>query len=327
MSISSHPKLEGFDLIQATYKQIGDHAIRVDILIPQTPYTGKRPTLVRTHGGALVACDSLFMDFFPHWASDLALKYGAVIVSPNYRLMPESTSSEIYDDVDDFWKWLHSPALTDLLANHTTATEIDLTRILTTGDSAGGLLSLYLALTYPSQIRASTAGYPWVNPSSAGFQAPRTTLPFGVHTPESVIDDTVAAAASGQIVSSDRSPARLAFMLAAVEHGRLAGFYENQAEGSSRRELFYPAKKLEEPGMSIPRGGIAIWHGRQDTVVPLEDVEQFMVRLLEATKGLPSGGKVVLALRDGDHGFDMDNRYEDEWLQNALKLAVDAWLE
>ena len=267
------------------------------------------------------------MDFFPHWASDLALKYGAVIVSPNYRLMPESTSSEIYDDVDDFWKWLHSPALTELLANHTTATEIDLTRILTTGDSAGGLLSLYLALTYPSQIRASTAGYPWVNPSSAGFQAPRTTLPFGVHTPESVIDDTVAAAASGQIVSSDRSPARLAFMLAAVEHGRLAGFYEHQAEGSSRRELFYPAKKLEEPGMSIPRGGIAIWHGRQDTVVPLEDVEQFMVRLLEATKGLPSGGKVVLALRDGDHGFDMDNRYEDEWLQNALKLAVDAWLE
>ena len=54
MSISSHPKLEGFDLIQATYKQIGDHAIRVDILIPQTPYMGKRPTLVRTHGGALV---------------------------------------------------------------------------------------------------------------------------------------------------------------------------------------------------------------------------------------------------------------------------------
>ncbi|KAE8377101.1 Alpha/Beta hydrolase protein [Aspergillus bertholletiae] len=327
MSIPYHPKLEGFDIVQATYKQIGEHAIRVDILIPQTPHTGKRPILVRTHGGALVAGDSLFMDFFPHWASDVARKHGAVVVSPNYRLMPESRSSEIYDDIDDFWKWLHSPALVDLLANHTAPTEIDLTRILTTGDSAGGLLSIYLALTYPSQIRASTAGYPWVNPSSQSFQAPRKILPFGVHTPESIIHDTVAAAASGSIVSSDYSPSRVGFMLAAVEHGRLAGFYERQTEASSSKELFYPAKKLEEPGLSIPKGGIAVWHGRQDTVVPLEDVEGFMVRLREATKGLPGSDRVVLALQDGDHGFDMDSRYEDEWLQEAIKSAVETWLE
>lgn len=66
MSIPSHPKLEGFDIIQATYKQIGDHAIRVDILIPQTPYSGKRPTFVRTHGGALVTTPPAQLALYGH---------------------------------------------------------------------------------------------------------------------------------------------------------------------------------------------------------------------------------------------------------------------
>lgn len=54
MSIQSHPKLAGLDLIQATYKKVGDHEIRTDIFIPQKPFTGKRPVILRFHGGGLV---------------------------------------------------------------------------------------------------------------------------------------------------------------------------------------------------------------------------------------------------------------------------------
>jgi acetyl esterase/lipase len=50
----AHPRFQGFDLIQATYKHVGDHAVRVDVLVPQTLETGKRPTIVRFHGGGLV---------------------------------------------------------------------------------------------------------------------------------------------------------------------------------------------------------------------------------------------------------------------------------
>ena len=56
MAIPSGVKLEGFDIIEATYKKIGDHGIRTDILVPRTPTlsSGKQPVIIRIHGGALV---------------------------------------------------------------------------------------------------------------------------------------------------------------------------------------------------------------------------------------------------------------------------------
>lgn len=50
----TEPKLEGFELLQAPYKTIKGHEIRVDVLVPRTAFTGKRPIIVRFHGGGLV---------------------------------------------------------------------------------------------------------------------------------------------------------------------------------------------------------------------------------------------------------------------------------
>lgn len=55
MAILVDPKLEGFNIIQATYKTVGDHDIRTDILVPKTPSSGKRPVIIRFHGGGLVS--------------------------------------------------------------------------------------------------------------------------------------------------------------------------------------------------------------------------------------------------------------------------------
>jgi hypothetical protein len=39
-------------------------------------------------------------------------------------------------------------------------------------------------------------------------------------------------------------------------------------------------------------------------------------------------GKVALVFRDGEHGFDAEERYEDGgWVKEALGAAVEAWLE
>ncbi|KAK2753480.1 hypothetical protein FQN54_007870 [Arachnomyces sp. PD_36] len=326
MAIPSHPKIEGLDVIQAIYKQIGDHGIRTDILVPQTPFNGKRPVIILFHGGGLVAGDSLLMDWWSNWVPDIARQHGAVIVSPNYRLMPEATSTEIYDDVDDFWNWFHSPALKNLLAAHTAPTELDYSRLLVTGPSAGGLLGIYLALAHPAEIRAAAVAYPWVDPVSPFFTAPPENPPVGQHFPESIIDDILASAAPGTPVSSDATPNRIAFMLAAVEHGRLAGFYKRDSEGTPRGRL-YPMEKIEEPDLEIPRGGIAVIQGRQDSIVPLCDVERFVTRLREVTKNSPGGEKVMFTVRDGGHGFDGDTHYEEKWLQHTLKMAVETWLE
>ena len=47
-------KLDGFDVVQANYKTVGNHGIRSDLLIPKSPFQGKRPVIVFFHGGGLV---------------------------------------------------------------------------------------------------------------------------------------------------------------------------------------------------------------------------------------------------------------------------------
>lgn len=265
--------------------------------------------------------DSFYMDFWPQWTSDLALQKGAVLISPNYRVMPEATSADIYTDIDDFWVWLHSPALTSLLVKHSTPTEVDLSRILTTGESAGGLIGLYLALAYPAEIRSALVAYPFVDPDSEDFHVPRASPPFGNHIPKSAIEQTMNAAALGTPVSSVTSQDRLVFMLAACEHGHLAGLYARGSENVPRERL-YPMAKLEQAGIQIPRGGIAVIQGRQDSVVPLSDVEKWVSQAREV---FPAG-QISFTVREGEHGFDTGIRYEEAWLLETFQKHVEAWL-
>jgi acetyl esterase/lipase len=160
--------------------------------------------------------DSLYPQFWPQWLSDLALEHGAVIVSPKYRLLPEATGLDIDDDLEDFWTWLHTPEIHNILSNHTTPTDLDLNRILLAGDSAGGLLSANFTLSHGADIRAATAAYPCVSLDAPEFVNTRTILPFGISTPESVITDHLASKPLDIPVSSDASPARTTLMFAGI---------------------------------------------------------------------------------------------------------------
>jgi acetyl esterase/lipase len=264
------------------------------------------------------------MDFWPQWLTDLAIETNAIILSPNYRLLPSATSTQIYEDVEDFWAWVHSPALADLLAAH--GAEADLARILSAGESAGGLLSIALALAHP-EIRACTAAYPCVDLAAEAFNAPREVLPFGISQDKGLIEKTIEdVLKAGVVESSIEEHERLVFMLALVQHGALGELYERGAGGEGR-EVRYPAVRIEGVGARIPVGGIAIIHGRGDSVVPVGESERFVGRAKEIFKGVPGGDRIVLTIRDGEHGFDAGVRYEEDWLKDTFKGAVDAWLE
>lgn len=50
-------RFANFNVIQANYKTVGDHNIRADFLVPKSlteKGSGKRPVIVRFHGGGLV---------------------------------------------------------------------------------------------------------------------------------------------------------------------------------------------------------------------------------------------------------------------------------
>jgi acetyl esterase/lipase len=118
--MSSHIKLSGFTVLQEHYKIVGTHKIRADIIIPNSPIVWKRPVIIRFHGGSFASLqllvshqneiplqitgDSLIMQWFPQWLLDIAQTSEAIVVSANYRLLPEATGLDIISDIEDLWK-------------------------------------------------------------------------------------------------------------------------------------------------------------------------------------------------------------------------------
>ena len=79
---------------------------------------------------------SLYEPWFPQWLLELAIAKNAIIVSPNYRLLPESSGLDILEDLDDLWRWMKF-GLQLKLNYFSVGLRADLDRIITEGDSAG----------------------------------------------------------------------------------------------------------------------------------------------------------------------------------------------
>lgn len=280
--------------------------------------------------------DSLYSNWFPIWILELAQKHSAVILCANHRMLPESSGIEVLTDIDDFWKWLHTDQLSKLLTLLSTPVELDLDRILTTGQSAGGLISLYLALTYPDEIRASAASYPQLNQeseiadyskSASSSLAPTSGIP--PPPPVSLVMDHVDSIKPGQIVTSNTEDLRFELFRGSIFHGKYLEFYLRGSEKSPvYRNRLFQVPRLEQPDAHLPRGGLVILHGRDDFMVPAYLSERYVKIAQEKLYGRPGADKIVLSIQDGGHhGFDYPVHLEQDWLQDALKGATAAWLE
>jgi acetyl esterase/lipase len=336
MSHSTPPpdKFANFNIISTTYKKVGTHEIAVDIIVPKSIASGKRPVIARFHGGFLVSTaphsyllthdtnpttqvtgTSLFNDWFPAWLLQLASRHSAIIVSPNYRLMPEATGLDILDDLEDFWTWLHS-TLPTFLSQQTAPIEPDLTRIITAGESAGGWLSVMLGLSHPDAIRAVTASYPMLDLHSRYYAEAYHKQLFDMpQFPPNTIPDFLSQLEPGAVTSSVPEVfSRAPVMFSMIQQGRYLDFL-----GKDRK--LYPIDRLED-GDRLPSGGLVVTHGRDDSAVPAEGSEVFVNKVREVQPGLD----VVLEIQPGEHGFDGATTLEDGWIANGLKGAVGAWL-
>lgn len=72
-----------------------------------------------------------------------------MIITPDYRLMPEASGADVLDDVETFWTWLHHD-LPQLAENWRGRPDLD--AILCCGQSCGGLLAVHSPLIYPEAL-------------------------------------------------------------------------------------------------------------------------------------------------------------------------------
>ena len=247
------------------------------------------------------------------WLLEYATLNSAIIVSANYRLLPESSGGDALEDLSDFWTWFHHD-LKPYLAEMNVSKEVDFGKVLLVGDSAGGYLAVQSIFIQPTNfIKAIIGMYPMIDMKSDFFQK-KYDKPILGHAPVSneTVTEHLESMQKGHIVSSANPPARWDLAIGIVQNGRYLEFFGTEPD-------LFPLEKLDQVS-SIPP--MFIFHGNEDSAVPVEGSEKFV----EALKSTHPATSVLLKTPPGNHGFDVPATLETDWLKEGLAFVSEHWL-
>ncbi|KAF2137942.1 uncharacterized protein K452DRAFT_235202 [Aplosporella prunicola CBS 121167] len=310
----------GFTQHHCTYKHVNGHPIDLTVFVPsdlpRDTNAPARPVIARFHGGGLITGARLHPGSFAPWILELARAQGAVLVTPDYRLLPEARGADVLADVADFWAWLRSPqglqaAVPDL--------PVDIDRVLAMGDSAGGMLALQAAFMGAPGIRALITAYPMVDLRSDHFTRRCEKNILGLPMlDEELVEEYIEAARSkpGVVLASADIPDRMDLMIAVFQHARFGELL------GPEREL-YPFDRLEDvsrAGARLPP--LLVTHGSDDSIMPSSGSRLFV----EAWRRWQPEARVELVMRPGEHGFDNSVGADEEWFKGPLEAIVREWL-
>jgi acetyl esterase/lipase len=212
------------------------------------------------------------------------------------------------EDVRDFWIWVRENLQTHL-TNVLPGIEVDLSKVLAYGDSAGGALAVQLGLLIkpPGFIKSVIASAP---PPDVGWK--RTRPIIGAPTvPKYVLEQLLKFVEPDEIVTSLVTPERMPIALSLAQQGRLLGFF-------GTADKLSPVKVLD---IIEDMPFMIILHGKDDTAVPVEGSVEFAEM---ASKRF--GAKVALCIQPGQHGFDNTANLNMPWLKDGLKQVTEEWL-
>ena len=190
------------------------------------------------------------------WALKLSIESSAIIVSPDYRLLPSANGvADQLEDLEDFWQWTRT-GLAESLKHHAPEHTADLSSLLLTGGSAGGYCITQLALSHPDEIKAMAMSYPFVNPADgimAEGPGPDEPTLFNVPLEEMKTAEEVRAwiEDAKKSVVSRAGHERGDYALAATQHGM---FYSHIFDSANlgRREEFLPLERIRG-GARLPK--------------------------------------------------------------------------
>lgn len=313
-------KLAPFDRVDFDFKTVHGHPLKTSILIPKTLQSKPReayPTIVNWHGGGFVVGDRLYEGWLPVWLLDICLKNSAIFIAPDYRLLPEATATEVLNDMEDFWHWLHD-TLPTLAATWNAVP--DLTRLACTGQSAGGYLAVQSALLFPdlSQIKVVASMGGSLNTDIPHCRIPGPRVILGKRPPppgkaESIIRTYLKNIKPHTVRTSGDVMEMWNLLTCVLQQAYLARWL-----GAGKEDL--DVMKVLQRAQSMP----PIWllHGEQDSVVPPLCSIGFVQKLKQTLPNVP----VLLSLQPGDHGFEAMRGGKEKWIQDGVEFIKRYWL-
>jgi acetyl esterase/lipase len=257
---------------------------------------------------------------------ELAAHHNAILVCPDYRLLPESSGLDIISDLHHFYTWLHTH-LADFLCQHFPLQPPvpDLGRILITGESAGGYMAVQSVLLGEVKgVKAVIAHYPMLDMQNHWYSKPGRKEICGQLPPDypaGWLDRQLNLAKESKPVTH-RIPkeGELDTFVALLQEGRYT-----QVLGSDA--TLFPIQNLErmksEGGKLLP---MWIFHGDQDTIIPIDGMWAFKQRAVDVFGQEESGTIVTTVAKGQEHGFDNDEiSLETNWVVEGRKWLSSHW--
>ncbi|PGH05700.1 hypothetical protein AJ79_06716 [Helicocarpus griseus UAMH5409] len=302
-----------FDSYRTAYKYIDSHPIDVILIIPKQLPSGPRPLLVRFHGGGF--CEGEAEVCMRPFFLELALKHGAVILAPDYRLRPEHEITDGIEDVRCFWKWAEQDAQ-QVAQQSLPDLDLDINNLLVGGESAGGYYAAQTALLDMTKlsIKALFLQYPAVDlagvcliPQARSEEAAKLLEMY----PYSLIEDHLAALKPGIICSRAKFGNRMSFFIALLLANQLCDL-------SGERAWIDPMISLETAGKMPP---ILLYHSKEDELIPWQHTEAWAAKL----KRLQPEVSLYLTYQTGEHTFDNNHTMATPWLKEPLEFVQKYW--
>ncbi|KAL1918318.1 uncharacterized protein VTP21DRAFT_2978 [Calcarisporiella thermophila] len=272
------------------YKIVDDLPLNIDIYLPgafPVPENG-RPVVFFMHGGGFVFGSRETIDGVKIGE---IIKRNWVLMSVDYRLVPEVNIDELWTDCEDAWKWLHQKA-------SETVGPLDLDNVAVFGASAGATLALLSGYKFSPKPKAIIDYSGSGNLASPFFREPQMT--FSEPISDSVGRELYSKRPlSGCSFTAENLLTHPRFRL--YEYLRQKGIWVESILGfdpkdDSKREDLASWTALENISSIYPP--TYILHGSDDSTVPSSEAKE----LSEAFKN--AGVSYELLLAEGkDHLF------------------------
>ncbi|KAM7183573.1 Alpha/Beta hydrolase fold [Naviculisporaceae sp. PSN 640] len=309
-----------FERLDIAYKTVNENAIEAAILVGKSiPHDKEQaPILVDIHGGALIMGGNPEPGFLARWVIELVEQEQAIWVCPSYRLLPESSSGEILDDIDDFWKWIHhagSGGFQEAVRSIRPNLTVNLDRIALHGESAGGFLSLQSAFLFPhAKLKVVMAHFPvmYTDLEHEPLPARSQDVPPGSEA-DKFIDRYLEEVAKnpGRMRTVSPWPEMGEFLFATFGTGRVKSLLGND----ERMKLDYALSQAKE----VPPLWVA--QGIQDPIVAKVATDEVVTKIREAHPGT----SLKYTVTDGDHGLGTDLGIADSWVAEGVAFIREYW--